>query len=241
MATPPPSFPPSLRFASLAIYPQKPHLTQRQKEAAAFIVSGVKRDAVTRTSPQRSIIELTVERLVQRIPGSRLEGFFDGAWALVPMPGSAAYAKANSVTPTRSICRAMHASGLGERVLPILRRVQTVQKSAFSSPSERPSAVAHFESMAVELPLHEAPPARVLLVDDVVTRGATAMGAAARLRASFPEVTVALFTIARLDPMTEAFYDPCVGVITIQADGSQVRRLNHRDLASPDSVEDTPF
>lgn len=42
----------------------------------------------------------------------------------------------------------------------------------------------------------------IIIVDDVVTRGATIMGAAARLREAFPNARIRAFTIARAGAMS---------------------------------------
>ena len=155
-----------------------------------------------------------------------LDGFFDRDAVLIPMPGSA-LAKANTVSATRSICMALVNAGLGGRVWPCLRRTESIPKSAFAAPGERPNATRHYESMTVEVPMHEAAPTSILLVDDVVTRGATAMGAAARLHEAFPDAAIQLFAIARTDPIDTEFYDPCLGAITIQPNGWYLKRHNH--------------
>ena len=224
MATRLPSFPPSLRFGSLAIYPEKPRITPLQKNAAAFIVSGVKRDAVTARPPHKSYIQIAIEQLVALMPGSVLEGFFDPAAVLVPLPGSAQQ-RANSVSATRSICRALYDADLGARVVPCLNRHKAVQKSAFAAPGQRPEAIDHFNSITVDLPVTESELTTVLLVDDVLTRGATSIGAATAIRARFPNAQIKLFALARTDPMGERFYDPCVGTIFCQPNG-WVRRQN---------------
>jgi hypothetical protein len=197
-----------------------------QLNAAAFIVRGVKRDAVTSTRPRRPFIQIAIDKLVALIPGSQLEHFFDVGAALVPLPGSG-LSRTNSISATRSIAKALLFAGLGSRLLPCLRRNVAVQKSAFASPGERPDAIAHRDSMTVELPMHDEAPRSILLVDDVLTRGATAMGAAARLGEQFPEAHIKLFALARTDLLTDRFYEPIVGVITIQSNGCSLRRFNH--------------
>ena len=224
MATPPPSFPPRLTFGSLAIYPRKPLTTQLQKDASAFIVSGVKRDAVTtRTNPPRSYIQIAIDKLVELLPGSCLDGFFDSGAVLVAAPGSA-LSRANSVSPTRSICKALRDAGLGSEISTCLQRVKAIRKSAYCAPGERPEAIEHYETMAVDLPLHAQPPERILLVDDVITRGATVMAAAARLRDAYPGAVIDVFALARTETIGDRFYDPCVGEITIWPNGTNVQR-----------------
>ena len=60
-------------------------------------------------------------------------------------------------------------------------------------------------------------PREILLVDDIITRGATMLGAANKLRNTFPLARIrgfaAMRTISPPDIFNQA-YDPCLGVIT---------------------------
>lgn len=61
-------------------------------------------------------------------------------------------------------------------------------------------------------------PQEILLVDDIVTRGTTMLGAASRLRDVFPGVHIRAFAAMRTitPPATfNAIYDPCKGEITL--------------------------
>jgi hypothetical protein len=70
-----------------------------------------------------------------------------------------------------------------------------VPKSAGAA--TRPSPLEHFASLGPALPVGAG---RIILVDDVVTRGSTALGAAWRLLEAMPDVEVALFALARTVP-----------------------------------------
>jgi len=85
--------------------------------------------------------------------------------------------------------------GLGARVLPCLRRERAVPKAATSSAKDRPKARAHFESLALDHPLEL--PARVTLIDDVITRGAQLFGTAWRIWEVRPDVIVQAFAVVR--------------------------------------------
>jgi len=69
--------------------------------------------------------------------------------------------------------------GLGKKVAQFLKRVRPVRKAAWSTPEKRPLPQEHYESMEVQKPLSE--PSNILLIDDIITRGATLLGAASRL------------------------------------------------------------
>jgi len=68
-------------------------------------------------------------------------------------------------------------------------------------------------------------PVRILLIDDVVTRGATLLAAASRLVEAWPGIEVCAFAVVRTisNPSKfDAIYAPVVG--TIAFDGEQTRR-----------------
>lgn len=70
-------------------------------------------------------------------------------------------------------------------------------------------------------------PAEIILVDDVVTKGATFAGAAARLMEIYPGVPIRGFAISRATSDFDKIQDPLAGEIEIEADGSKSRRNDH--------------
>ena len=129
-----------------------------------------------------------------------------------------------AVSRTQRICDALLACGLAKDVVVLLERVEPVLKSAYAAPVERPSALEHYVTIAVAQTL--LTPAKVLLVDDVVTRGATLLGAASRIKDAFPECEVRGFALVRtesFDEVTEV-RDPRVGIIEVARTGKTVRR-----------------
>ncbi|MDQ3902584.1 MAG: hypothetical protein M3247_02875 [Thermoproteota archaeon] len=61
-------------------------------------------------------------------------------------------------------------------------------------------------------------PTEILLVDDVITRGATFFGAANRLKVAFPTSRIRAFAAMRTISRPEEFRaitDPCIGNISI--------------------------
>jgi predicted amidophosphoribosyltransferase len=104
--------------------------------------------------------------------------------------------------------------GLGRQVWKGLQRQSAVTKSATARARERPTVREHYESFAVEHPL----PAihKILLVDDVITKGRTLLAAAARLQEQFPHADIRAFALIRtlgFSPPAEQLAQTCTGVV----------------------------
>ena len=140
---------------------------------------------------------------------------------LVPVPASAPRVGADWAGERLAWC--LRELELAGRVWPLLRRCRAVRKSAFAAAGARPSVREHYESFAIDEALGgraacEAAGAgpQLTLVDDVITRGRTVLGAAARLREAFPGAEVRAFaflrTLARGEPLCRVL-DPCEGEV----------------------------
>lgn len=154
--------------------------------------------------------------------GGTFPGFFGSDVTLVPMPGHAPLAPGAISTADR-IAQALAARGLGA-VSSLVKRVVRVTKSAWARGSDRPRANQHFESMAVERSLIR--PRRVVLIDDVVTRGATFLGAASRVQSEIADAEIKAFALMRAitDGEIEGIRAPVVGVIDLDGGGESWRR-----------------
>ncbi|MDE0089811.1 MAG: hypothetical protein OXP12_00380 [Thaumarchaeota archaeon] len=101
-----------------------------------------------------------------------------------------------------------------------LSRKEPVPPSSQSSPSERVKAKTHCETMEMKRMIVE--PKKILLVDDVVTRGSTFLGAACRVSEVYPEAEVKAFapirTVSRLRDFT-GMETPEHGLIELCKDG----------------------
>ena len=146
-----------------------------------------------------------------------LSGFLGASSVLVPVPGSAPSC-ANDRLIAERLAAAFIAEGLGKAIWRGVRRVRRVRKSATASPGSRPTVAEHYDSFAVERGV--AAPSRIILVDDVVTKGRTLLAAAARLREAFPRSDIRAFALLRtmgLGQKVERLLDPCVGEIRWRA------------------------
>lgn len=106
-------------------------------------------------------------------------------------------------------------TGVGREVVRYLTRSKPLRKAAFSDPSERPTPEEQYETLAVQRRVSEPQPSQITLVDDIVTRGATLMGAANRLAEVFPEARISGFAAMRTVSPSDfaAVYDPQSGTI----------------------------
>jgi len=142
---------------------------------------------------------------------------------LVPIPKSSLMKPDTLWVPER-IASALAEIGFG-KVLPCIRRVKSVPKSASSLPTERPTPIDHYNSFRINGSLSE--PDEIVLVDDVVTRGATLLGAANRVVEAFPKTRIRAFAVMRTISNPSDFiqlYDPCEGTIKLRESGDTLRR-----------------
>jgi predicted amidophosphoribosyltransferase len=146
-----------------------------------------------------------------------LAGFFGTTDVLIPVPGSTPDA-AGRLWAAEHLAGALVKVGLGGRAWTGLHRVRAVRKSATAAPGERPSVRLHYESFRIEYPV--AAPEKIMLVDDVVTKGRTLLAAACRLHEAFPAAQIRAFALVRtmgLIPVVEHLLNPCKGEIRWKA------------------------
>ena len=142
-----------------------------------------------------------------------LAGFFDAADVLVPVPGCAPYMPGDPWAADH-LSVALVGAGLGGAAWSGLRRVRAVPKSATAAPGERPTVSLHYESFIVERP--SISPKRIVLIDDVVTKGRTLLAAASRVHEAFPSAQLRAFALVRtmgLISGVQKLLDPCKGEI----------------------------
>ncbi len=150
--------------------------------------------------------------------------FFQPDTILVPTPKSSLMKQGTLWVPDR-LATALVGRGLGKKVARILERVTAVRKAAWSAPEDRPLPHDHMESMVVQKLLSE--PSDILLIDDIITRGATLLGAASRLAEVFPRTRIRAFAAMRAITSQGDFdkvYCPVVGKIYLRSEGDTLRR-----------------
>lgn len=118
--------------------------------------------------------------------------FFQPDTVLVPVPKSSLMQPDTLWVPLR-IATALAKRRIGSEVDSCLVRTTSVRKAAWSNASERPKAKEHFASLSVQRRISEPPPKEILLVDDIITRGSSLLGAANRLAEAFPGARIRAF------------------------------------------------
>lgn len=136
---------------------------------------------------------------------------------LVPAPRSSPI-KPGALWPALSICQALVAVGLGDRVETCLKRTKGIVKAATAPPGERPGPQVHFDSISVEPQQSLQVPMRLTIVDDVITRGATFLGVMPHLETFFPGVPIRCFALVRTMSYGEILQirEPVEGVLTYE-------------------------
>jgi predicted amidophosphoribosyltransferase len=149
--------------------------------------------------------------------------FFGPQVTVVPVPGHAPMT-GGAQSRTAQMAQSLLDVGLAGSVSQLVSRRVTVPKSAWANPADRPRALDHVSSLDARLPLTAV--GQVLLLDDVITRGATLMGVAVRLRQLAPTLVVRAFALLRAitDGDIEAIRAPTVGYVELDELGETWRR-----------------
>lgn len=210
-----------LRFGAFFVY--YPYGESPASQRAKTLSTFLKQDRMLSFShPPVPTSEFLARSLSLNLAGSVLEAFLRSEAILVPVPRSAPARGEDWLWPPRNIAQALVRHGIAGRVETCLRRTEAVQKSAFVAAKDRPLAREHFETMAVEPVLEE--PESILLVDDIVTRGSTLLGAASRLHNAFPQAKIRAFAAMRtLGEEVRRNPDPTLGTIRLNPSGKTYR------------------
>lgn len=210
--------PSELPFGSFLVYPTRGHteLCQRVKRAEIAI----KEDRLGPRPPER-MPEYAARRLSEMPEANTLRAFFPPDAVLVPVPRSGVRQK-GALWPAHRVAEALVAHGLGREIADLLERHDAVRKSATAA--VRPTPEDHRASLRVQLPRF-ATTGPIVLVDDVVTRGATLLGSAWRVKEALPGAELSAFAMARTLSFEEEIGSavaPCLG--RIRWDGKHVSR-----------------
>ena len=163
----------------------------------------------------------------QQMPRLAFAHFFTPTTVLVPVPSSSLMRPGTLWAPDR-IAKALVANAIGREVVECLARVKPLRKAAMSDASSRPKPAEQYETISVQGAISEPKPNEIVLVDDIITRGATFLGAANRLVEAFPGARIRCFAAMRTisDPSEfKSLYDPVLGSIRYREEtGDTLRR-----------------
>jgi len=178
-----------LDFGSLLCYCPRP--TSKEMQDAYDLMLAIKKDALL-TNPPMLVSEWIAKSVQDNLSNLPFANFFQQNPVLVPVPKSSLMLPYTLWVPLR-IATAMAKRGLGSSVDDCLVRVKAVNKAALSKPSERPKPKDHIASLSVQRRISGPPPQEILLVDDIITRGSTTLGAANKLAEAFPQTKIRVF------------------------------------------------
>ena len=199
---------PELEYSALLSYASHGHSAEIQHSKNIMLT--LKSDGFVQRPPilMSQWVAQTIQRDRNMLP---FASFFQPDTLLVPTPSSSLMKEGTLWVPNR-LATALVNCGLGKEVAQILKRVKPVGKAAWSAPEKRPLPHEHYESMEVQKSLSE--PSNILLIDDIITRGSTLLGAASRLAEVFPSAHICAFAVMRAitnECDFEKVYYPIVG------------------------------
>ncbi len=210
-----------LEFSALLTY--SPRGDSREIRFSKDVMLLLKKDAFIE-DPPILMSQWIAEKIKKELTNLEFNSFFQPDITLIPTPKSSLMQPDTLWVPER-IAKALVSKGLGKEVLSCLSRRTPIRKAARCLPSMRPKPIEHYESMSVQAGL--SPPDEILLIDDIITRGATLLGAANRLADAFPQTRIRAFSVMRTISDPNDFitlYDPCKGTITLRPSGDTIRR-----------------
>ncbi len=203
---------PELRFGSFLVC--SPRGTSAVSRYSSDVCYGVKQDS-------GSAIARCVSRLASLFASTPLGEVLGPDVTLIPAPRSTPLV-AGALWPGKRIADELVARGLGAEVVTVVHRVSAVEKSAYVAAGNRPLPARHLETLELGATDLLFAPARVTIVDDVVTKGSMLLATASLVAHRFPNAQVCAFALVRTlgrHPEVERIIDPCVGYIALTPSG----------------------
>jgi len=209
-----------LEFGSFLSY--DPHGSTHNALQSRKLIPLLKQDLPLGQSPIL-MSEWIIKKICESMISLKFYSFFKSNPILVPVPKSSLMHEGTLWVPKR-IADALEKQGFGT-VATYLKRIKPLAKSSTSNSGTRPDVQQHYDSLAVQEKLIK-PDRDILLIDDVVTRGATFLGSANRLANTFPNCPIRGFAIMRTMGYNTPFIkieDPCMGHIFLDNNGKLTR------------------
>lgn len=205
-----------IEFGSFLTY--SPRGTTDPELRSRTMMRALKDDQVITNLPNPPVLmsDTVCDAIKKDIESLPFSHFFNANTILVPTPRSSLIKTGTLWVPQR-FANALKRKGLGRSVEECLQRVTPVRKAAASNAADRPKAADHYDSMLVQKIFPE--PEDILLVDDVITRGATLLGATNRLVDAFPNAQIRVFAAMRTISPPDIFRNvraPCTGTVELK-------------------------
>lgn len=176
-----------MRYLSLLRY--SPKVAGDLGDQCRGLVNAIKNDQslANGTLASEAVADVLVEASKTH---TGLREVFNGAASLVPIPRSAPRSP-DAMWPSLRIAKAMVDHGLGAEVLVAVERFQRIRPS-HTSGQNRPSVDEHIATLRHCLSLH-ARPNKIILVDDVITKGVTAWACKTVIQEVLPDAEIVTF------------------------------------------------
>lgn len=201
-----------LEYASLCIYhPRSPSAVAKKSRTVCYDMKADRRNMV-----RRMLAHFSVKHEAGR---ALLDEWFPEGTLLVPTPRSSPLVE-GAHWPARRICEVLHEHGRGKSISTMLTRASSVAAAHRAEKGERPTAHTHFDSF--ELTPVLASPNHIVVVDDVLTKGATLIAAASKVAEAYPGATVRAFAPVRTEGLVDDidhYQEPGHGIITMDEFG----------------------
>jgi len=210
-----PNLPSEIEFCALLSYATFP-TTDDEKRAKA--VSLDLKQGKRYGNPPQTICQRVAQRVLDLRDSPEFLGFFGPDVLAIPIPSSS-LKQPGSLRIPYELGLALREVGLVGEVLELAERMSALPKSAASLPGKRSKAIDHFNTVQVTKKL--IAPSWILLVDDVITRGATMLGIAGRVMEAYPGIPVLGFAAMRALSQPDPFVrlvDPCRGRVSLSGD-----------------------
>ncbi len=206
----------NLSFGSVWAY--RPKSRGEEAEKGKNFRYNLKHEVAFSGFPKKMMSEVVADFIATKIDYLPFKEYLGPEVSLVPVPSSSLMKKGTLWVPQR-ISTELAKKGLG-KIYPCLERIKAVPRSSTSKPKDRPMALDHFNSIRIKSQVYR--PRKIVLIDDVITRGATFIGCAAHLRKVFPETPIFALAMLRSIYLSKDFKkvrQPCIGTIKLFPSG----------------------
>jgi len=176
----------SLRIVFGSAFAYHPRGTSNNSRLSQNLAQAVKQ-------AKTEILPRAVGRVLEAHENGKFPGLFGPEVTAVPVPRSVPLVS-GALWPSASICEEMLKQGLVGSVSPLLKRIKSVRPSHLQRGSGHPKVEEHIGSLEADVDFGTD---RILLVDDVVTLGATFIGGYYVIRSRAAWASVCAFAVVR--------------------------------------------